>query len=201
MQEQWNAAPEAGHDSWVLSLSDLMTLMLIFFLIWTTLKMTSLKTPPNIINPVETAGLKPIKGLESMLMEMAPVKKRKGKLIIVLQEDLTFPQGEAGLTGQGQSIVTRIASILKHETGYELDILGHTDSSPVSPGSRWRSNTELSLARAAAVFNALAEAGISPARMKAQGLGALFPIRHEAGDIIHASSRRVELVIKPAVKE
>ena len=196
----WESASDAGHDSWVLSLSDLMTLMLIFFLIWTTLKMTSLKTPPDIRNPVETTGLKPIKNIESILMEMAPVKKRRGNLIIVLQEELTFPEGQAELTGQGLSIIARIASILKHETGYELDILGHTDSTPVSLDSRWKNNTELSLARASAVFNALAQAGISPARMKAQGLGALFPIRHEAGDIIYAASRRVELVLKPAEK-
>lgn len=198
MQEQWNAAPEAGHDSWVLSLSDLMTLMLIFFLIWTTLKMTSLKTLPDIKNPVETAGLEPIKELESIFMEMAPVERRRGNLIIVLQEELTFPSDSAELTQQGRGIVKRIASILKHETGYELDILGHTDTTPVSPAGRWRSNIELSLARAASVLNALAEAGISPARMKAQGLGALFPISREGGELIPDNSRRVELILRPA---
>ncbi len=196
----WESTPDAGHDSWVLSLSDLMTLMLIFFLIWMTVKMTTLKTIPDIKNPVETAGLEPIRDLESIFMEMAPVEKRKGNLIIVLQEDLTFPSGSADLTEEGRSILRRVAGILKHETGYQLDILGHTDSVTVRTGGRWHSNLELSMARASAVFTALAENGISPVRMKAQGLGALYPVESEAGEPFAPESRRVELVLKPAEK-
>ncbi len=200
LNHHWDSAPDAGHDSWVLSLSDLMTLMLIFFLIWMTIRMTALKTIPDIKNPVQTAGLEPVRDLESIFMEMAPVEKRKGNLIIVLQEDLTFPTGSATLTQQGRSIIRRVAGILKHETGYELEILGHTDTVPIKTHGRWRSNLELSMARAAAVFNELAESGISPARMKAQGLGALYPVTDEDNTVFGDESRRVELVLKSAAR-
>lgn len=193
-------AEEAGHDSWVLSLSDLMTLMLIFFLIWTSLKMTRRNASADIKTSVNITELKPMRDLEGIMLEMAPVIRRQGNLMIVLQEDLGFSSGSAVLSDTGRSIVTRIASILKHQTGYELDILGHTDSTPVDPGGKWKSNTELSLARAAAVFNVLVESGISPVRMKVQGLGALFPIQAKSGDIIRSDSRRVEIIIKPAAR-
>ena len=194
----WESPSRAEHDSWVITLSDLMTLMLIFFLIWTTLKLTELKTQVPVTTQQETAELRPIRELESIFLEMAPVKRSRGRLVIVLQEDLNFPSGGAELTTRGRATIARIASILKHEAGYELDILGHTDTAPVAAGSRWKSNLELSLARAASVFAALAHDGINPARMKVQGLGALFPVAEDSGRMLPGSSRRVELVLKPA---
>ncbi len=196
--QQWSSIPDAGNDSWVLSLSDLMTLMLVFFLIWTTLKMDRIKALPVPTQPNHTAMTGPARDLESILMNMAPVQHRKGNLIMVLEENLTFDPGSAALSETGRAVIARIGAILSHETGYELEILGHTDNTPISPDSPWRSNIELSMARAAAVFNALAETGVSPVLMKVQGLGALFPIRHQNGEIIPMSSRRVELVLRPA---
>ena len=131
-------------------------------------------------------------------MEVAPVRRQKGSLVIILQADLTFAQGSAELTPRGRATVARISSILRKEAGYELDILGHTDTTPVLPGSRWHSNLELSLARASAVFTSLAEHGISPARLKVQGLGALYPLEDNTGGMPLLNSRRVELVLKPA---
>jgi len=116
----------------------------------------------------------------------------------VLEENLTFEPGSTALSETGRAVVARIGAILSHETGYELEILGHTDNTPMAPGSPWHSNVELSMDRAATVFNALVETGVSPVRMKVQGLGALFPIRHQDGEIIPMSSRRVELVLRPA---
>ncbi len=195
---QWDGPDRAGHDSWVITLSDLMTLMLIFFLIWTTLKLAEPETRHPAMTRQEALGPMPARELESMFMEIAPVRRNSERLVIVLLEDLNFPAGEAGLTPRGRATVARIASILKRETGYQLDILGHTDTTPVAPGGRWHSNLELSLARAASVFMALAHEGISPARMKAQGLGALYPVTGESGGMLPGSSRRVELVLRPA---
>lgn len=197
---QWGMTAEAGHDSWVLSLSDLMTLMLIFFLIWTTMKMTRRSVPADLKTSTNITEIASVKDIEGVMMKMVPVTRHQGNLMIVLQGDLSFPDGSALLSGPGRGILAKIASILRHQTGYELDIIGHTDRTPVSPTGKWNSNTELSLARAASVFNALAEYGISPVRMKVQGLGALFPVRAEDGNIINSGSRRVEIIIRPAAR-
>ncbi len=196
--QQWDSVIDAGNDSWVLSLSDLMTLMLVFFLIWTTVKMDRIKALPAPTQQAHISMTGPAKDLESILMNMAPVRHHRGNLIMVLEGNLTFDPGSATLSETGRAVVRRIGAILSHETGYELEILGHTDNTPMAPGSPWRSNIELSMDRAAAVFNALAEAGVSPVRMKVQGLGALYPVRHQDGEIIPMSSRRVELVLRPA---
>ena len=180
--------------SWLFTLSDVMSLLLIVFLVWTTVQIVEKegRTPKK--------GPEPIEELHSTLLEFTPAEVKDGKLVIVLQEDVSFELGKAHLTRQGKRMLERLAPILRRETGYEIEILGHTDDLPVRATGQWKSNFQLSLARAASVCNYLADLRISPLRLKVQGLGPLYPVIPNDTDVHRAVNRRVELVLKPLRK-
>jgi chemotaxis protein MotB len=74
----------------------------------------------------------------------------------------------------------------------------HTDNVPVPPAlqGRYRTNWELSSARALAVLHALgAEPGVQPQRLAAVGLGEHHPVGSNANAAGRAQNRRVVIVI------
>jgi chemotaxis protein MotB len=78
-----------------------------------------------------------------------------------------------------------------------LGVEGHTDSDQVY-GGQFRSNHELSVARATAVYDVLtSQARISPAQLFLVGHGANHPVVSNATLAGKDRNRRVELVIYP----
>ena len=189
-------------SSWVLSLSDLMSLLLIFFLVWTTLKIADLKRPePETSSRSEMSfsdSQNPLEGLKDTLMEFSPLKTPNGNIVIVLEEDISFDSASAALSQRGISIIKRVAGKLKKGTHFRIRVLGHTDSVPVSGGGPWASNFDLSLYRAAAVASQLISAGIPAGRITCQGLGSLYPAQDNVIQGKRRFNRRVELIIEPA---
>jgi chemotaxis protein MotB len=118
----------------------------------------------------------------------------------VFQSEVLFAVGEAEIDEGGRAqLVTLAAAIRQLETEIPEDITwvlqvnGHTDAQPMQPGARFRSNWELSAARAISVVNLLIAEGVSPDRLAAAGYGEFQPL--EAGDTpeIYARNRRIEL--------
>jgi flagellar motor protein MotB len=197
-----NMYRDRDDSSWVLSLSDLMSLLLIFFLVWTTLKIADLKRseagPSSQSQMSFSDQQNPLEGLKDTLMEFSPVKTLTGNIIIVLEEDISFDSASAALSQRGISIIKRIADKLKKGTHFRLMVLGHTDIVPVSGGGPWTSNFELSLHRAVAVASQLIAAGIPAGRITCQGLGPLYPAQDSEIPGKRRFNRRVELIIEPA---
>jgi outer membrane protein OmpA-like peptidoglycan-associated protein len=77
---------------------------------------------------------------------------------------------------------------LQEQSHLTIRIEGHTDSS----GSA-ETNRQLSQQRAEAVLRALAERGVSAARMTAAGLGASAPLADNATAQGRRENRRVEI--------
>jgi len=189
-------------DTWVLSLSDLMSLLLIFFLVWTTLKMAHLKreeaTPSTTPQMSFASNEKQFEGLKDTLLEFSPVETPNGSIMIVLAQDISFDPSSTSLSPQGIDIIKRIAKKLKGGTHYRIRVLGHTDDLPVAAKGKWASNFDLSLHRAAAVASQLITDGIPAGRIICQGFGALYPARSMEHQSQRRFNRRVELIIEPA---
>lgn len=93
-------------------------------------------------------------------------------------------------------LATRIATVLNEEGGPIL-VQGHTDDVPVKPTSRFRSNDNLSLLRAEAVRNMLADGLIDDTgRMGVEGRGTAEPIAENATEEGRAQNRRVEILLQ-----
>ncbi len=184
---------------WVLSLSDLMSLLLIFFLVWTTIKITRLEK--EVISsprqPVRAQmHLKDMSRIKGMLFEFSPLEVKKGSIMIVLDQEVTFSRGTDGISPDGRKMISRIARVLKGSSHYRLKVLGHSDSLAEKEGGRHRSNMALSLSRAAAVASELISQGLDPEKIWIQGLGDLYPKKIQ-GSTPYGINRRVELIIEP----
>ena len=85
------------------------------------------------------------------------LRRRDDQLIIMVPSDLLFEQGQATPAATARDRLFALASVLRNISN-RVDIYGHTDPSPVR-NDRFRSNWELSIARAVAVAGQLREFG------------------------------------------
>jgi chemotaxis protein MotB len=106
----------------------------------------------------------------------------------------TFPSGSAELLDEFSPLITKIRGLLKETEGH-IYVAGHTDNVPIAT-SRYRSNWELSSARAVSVVHKLIETGeIPPNRIHVQGHGDTQPLHANDSHKHRALNRRVEIVV------
>lgn len=114
--------------------------------------------------------------------------------------DLTFDSGQDVVKEGAKASLGAFAKILTSTTGanYEVMIVGHTDSQPVSAATRDRghaSNLHLSAHRAIAVKNVLAGMGVPRDRMLIAGWGEFRPAVPNSANGNTPANRRVEIFL------
>jgi chemotaxis protein MotB len=117
----------------------------------------------------------------------------------VFPSELLFPTGSARLEPEGEARLERLAASLREvaatipsDIDWVLRVDGHTDRRPVGPGSPFRSNWELSTARAISVVEFLIRRGIPPERLVAAGFGEFRPLDPGDGETAWRRNRRIE---------
>lgn len=88
----------------------------------------------------------------------AVMQRLDDRLVISLPADFLFPVGGAALTDIGRRSAQVLGDML-HLVGNQIDVNGHTDPKIMAAGGEFRSNWDLSLARAVAVARALQDGG------------------------------------------
>ena len=118
----------------------------------------------------------------------------------VFESSVLFDVGKADISGAGkQSLDTLASAVLDLEREIPPDIPwilrvdGHTDSRPLSGGGQFKSNWELSAARAVSVVQYLVSKGVEPDRLAAAGFGEFQPLDQGTDDDSLARNRRIEL--------
>jgi chemotaxis protein MotB len=115
-------------------------------------------------------------------------------LVVSLSEVGFFASGDATLLPGGQSTLTRIAGVL-NEKGFQIRVEGHTDNQPIHT-SRFKSNWELSTARATEVVSLLIEQhSFDPHQISAAGYSEYRPIASNDTEEGRRANRRVDLVV------
>lgn len=103
-----------------------------------------------------------------------------------------FASGSADVKPEAMAILSRIATTLPNGT---VRVEGHTDNQPIHTAS-FRSNWELSTARAAAIAQVLMSHGTnSPANFSLAGYGEFHPIAGNNTSEGRAANRRVDIVL------
>jgi chemotaxis protein MotB len=117
----------------------------------------------------------------------------------VFQAEVLFPSGSDIINPEGLATLDSLASALKEldskipkEVSWVLRVDGHTDRRPISTPI-FRSNWELSSARAIAVVKFLISRGIAANRLVAAGFGENQPIEGGESEEAFAKNRRIEL--------
>ena len=130
---------------------------------------------------------------KSVRLEMA----QKGLAIVFLTEVL-FDSGKTEIKSEAFSALDKIAVVLKENVeDRNIGIEGHTDNEPIKH-SKWKSNWELSTARATSVLHYIVDKkDINPKRVAAIGYGEYRPVASNDTVAGKKQNRRVEIVILP----
>lgn len=117
-------------------------------------------------------------------------------LVARMVDQVLFDSGKAQLRKSASSVLDKVAKVLEEIPDQPVGVEGHTDNIPIKY-SGWTSNKELSLARAKAVADYLAQHGVDAGRLTPVGYGDEHPIASNASGHGRAKNRRVEIVILP----
>ncbi len=119
----------------------------------------------------------------------------------IVSSDILFPSGSYSLSAAGKKQLGALANVIKDlesqipsDINWIIRVDGHTDNKAVIPGTcGYKNNVELSLLRATAVANELANAGVSRRRLVPSGFGEMHPmvLGNDAASL--QQNRRIEL--------
>lgn len=120
-------------------------------------------------------------------------------LVITFVSEVLFDSGKAKLRNDSLPKLEKVSSVLNTTVAdLNIGIEGHTDNQPIKK-SGWKSNWELSTARALSVLHYLSEKGVSEPRLAATGYGEYKPVATNDSKEGRQKNRRVEIVILPKV--
>jgi chemotaxis protein MotB len=216
---QNKAQPDRGNEIWLVTLSDLLMLLMIFFVVLFGMALQREKKDPPAVQAAEVIQIEP---KENEVSNPAPVLSIKEKasasleaeLIMALQREkgqsdvmieriadrvtLTFPErivfdpGQARLKPTCQSTLEKVASFIHDRPFLLVEVQGHTDDSPINT-SRYPSNWELSVDRATQVSRSLIGLGVNPTQLSVKGFGEYRPLLPNDSDAGRLTNRRVEI--------
>ena len=209
---------EGGANDWLATYSDMITLLMAFFVIFFSASKVDMQLFEELKNGFVSDKLNSTTGSPlSMLYGQLDatfddpksdnprvnIDKNFRGINITLGSESLFKSGEANLTSQGLSTIDELSYSLDSIVGkYNLtmDIEGHTDDTPMN-SFRFPSNWELSSARAATVLRRMIENGLPAENSKAVGLADTKPTVQPfdpEGKYVNGSrelNRRVEIII------
>lgn len=197
---------------WLIVLCDMMTNLMLFFLAMFAITLQGPKARADfarafaveeaVVTAPPDAAPEPSVDLAAALrlaLERAglstdvELQKTERGVRVRLRDAMLFPTAGAALEDQAGVPLAVIAAALK-DVPHEVVVEGHTDDRPVLGGA-YRSNWELSVARAHAVLERLAAEGLPPRRLVAAGYGEFLPAAANATPEGRAANRRVELLV------
>lgn len=116
------------------------------------------------------------------------------KIIIRIREKGSFGSGTATLKPQYREVLAEVQSVIAEQPG-RIKVEGHTDNIPIRT-RRFRSNWELSSARAVSVAHELMRNDIiSPRRFEVSGMADTKPLTSNDSADGRSQNRRVEILV------
>jgi chemotaxis protein MotB len=218
---QRDADNHKGNDIWLTTLSDLLMLLVIFFVILFGMEMQKPKHATEPPAPVETAQtavqvktdntFKPVaarpetpappasveKELSTILEPGKPgqeiaIYRSANRVTLTFPERIMFDPGHARLKPAARPALDRLALFIKERPQLAVEVQGHTDNRPIS-NPRYPSNWELSVDRATQVARALIAMGVDPQQLSVKGFGEYHGLFPNNSDENRLKNRRVEI--------
>lgn len=121
------------------------------------------------------------------------VQRRGDAVEVRISADILFASGRAEPMAAAVPVLQRLADALKPFPN-AVRVEGHTDNVPVRSGG-FRSNWELSGARAGAVVRLFSERGVDPLRLAVVGYGEFRPVAPNDTPAGRNANRRVAIMI------
>jgi chemotaxis protein MotB len=125
---------------------------------------------------------------------------RNGQMVLKLPSGILFPSGQADLTKPGQAALTEVTTILLEFKDRRFVIAGHTDTDPIK-SRKFKSNWDLSTARALSVVQFMITAGFPSTSLAAAGYGEFDPVSPNDTEENKQLNRRIEIILVPDLSE
>ena len=124
------------------------------------------------------------------------VEIRENRMIVRLGDKILFDPGKTDLKPEGKDALRQVTEVLKALPNRNFQIAGHTDNAPMK-SAKFRSNWDLSTARAVEVLNFMITAGMEPKRVSAAGYAETSPVAANDTPENKAKNRRIEITLVP----
>ena len=200
-------AAEGGGDDWIMTFADMMSLLMVFFILLYSIAAMNVSkfktailgeevTTQNIRDLVDEIEItKSIQELTGMgETDIVPINEEE-KVVLTVPSVSLFKPGRADLQQEGRPALDRVIETVKKQKGFKTHIQGHTDDVPIFT-DRFPTNWELSAARATAVLRYFIDKGIEPEKLTATGYADTFPLAANDTELGRSSNRRVEFVLE-----
>jgi chemotaxis protein MotB len=130
------------------------------------------------------------------------IKVDKGVVYIDISDKLLFKSGKFEVTDQANTVLGKVAAVLKNQPDIEFMVEGHTDNVPYKGNAILSDNWDLSVKRATAVVRILQNKyGLDPAKMAAAGRSEYKPVQDNGTPEGKAANRRTRIVILPMLDQ
>jgi chemotaxis protein MotB len=128
------------------------------------------------------------------------VEFRDGLMLVKLPDNILFDPGRTDIKPAGKDAIAQVTQILSGIEGRKFQVAGHTDNVPIK-SHKFKSNWELSTARAVEVAKLMITDGMDPKRLSAAGYAEQRPVADNASEDGRRSNRRIEIVVQPNIEE
>ena len=211
---------EKGNEIWLVTLSDLLMLLMIFFVVLFGMALQREKKAQPPVQAAAAIQLEPKEEDEmfnqarvistktnvSAFLEtdlIAALNREKGqsdvmieriadRVILTFPERIVFDPGHARLKPSAQTTLDKVASFINERPFLIVEVQGHTDDRPIN-NIRYPSNWELSVDRAMQVSRALIGLGVNPTQISVKGFGEYRPHVPNDSEASRLTNRRVEI--------
>lgn len=201
------AAKHEDHPLWLIVLADMMTNLMLFFLVMFALSLQGPQARQALARTFDAKDvIAPPRPDEAAVREVREEKAAaelkalfadtavdEREIRVRLRDGLLFPFAGAALSPEAAEPLARLARVLKQMPNAVV-VEGHTDDVPVT-NLAYKSNWELSVARSGSVLERLVAEGVPAARLVASGYGEHRPIAGNDTPEGRARNRRVEILI------
>ena len=177
-------------EGWLLSYADLITNLLIFFVMLLAASDISRSRMQQITESL--SGKEQPESLSSIqqqieekiaaegLQDLIQTELDDDGLRLSLNSGLVFDSGSAAIRlEQADTLDRMLSTFVPYMEQYGFAVEGHTDSQPITAGSPYKSNWELSADRANAVRTRMETVGVARGRVRVEGYADTVPLPEE----------------------
>jgi chemotaxis protein MotB len=194
-----------GHEEgWLLSYADLITNLLLFFVILLTAsnmnqgKMQQIqqsmtgKESPESLESIQKEIDARIAAMD--LKDVVVTELTEDGLEVSLNSGVVFAPGQAVVKPDFDPVLgSMMQAVLPYASRYAFAVEGHTDETPIGAGAAFASNWELSAARAIRIRDRLETAGIARDRIRVEGYADTRPLPADKVAGLDDEQRRARL--------
>ncbi|SHG14662.1 chemotaxis protein MotB [Fodinibius roseus] len=210
---------KSGNGNWLVTYSDLVTLLLVFFVLLYVLTpgidqstfndfISHFQSSTSVIFENEEASKQSDNDTlrkewhevnqfleQEGLSSEVDIEKTEEGVKVTLRDSLTFDSGSAMLLPGARKVLRKIGSTLSREV-WNVVVQGHTDNVPIASTSGYRSNWHLGAARAVSVVLFLNKnSRLQPRRFEASSFGEYKPVATNETSGGRRQNRRVEIYV------